>query len=53
MKSALLVIDVQQSFTRRPYWNEAELPASCSNLQQLVNRAHAGRTAGAAGIPRG
>jgi nicotinamidase-related amidase len=43
MKSALLVIDVQQSFTRRPYWNDAELPAFLRNLQQLVNRAqHAG-----------
>lgn len=40
MKSALLVIDVQQSFTRRPYWNEAELPDFVQNLQQLVNRAH-------------
>jgi len=40
MKSALLVIDVQQSFTRRPYWNEAELPGFVHSLQQLVNRAH-------------
>lgn len=40
MKSALLVIDVQQSFTRRPYWSEAELPGFVQNLQQLVNRAH-------------
>jgi nicotinamidase-related amidase len=40
MKSALLVIDVQQSFTRRPYWNDAELPLFLQNLQQLVNRAH-------------
>lgn len=40
MKSALLVIDVQQSFTRRPYWDEAELPGFVQNLQQLVNRAH-------------
>ncbi|GFE84756.1 hydrolase [Steroidobacter agaridevorans] len=39
MKSALLVIDVQQSFTRRPYWDEAELPGFIQNLQQLVNRA--------------
>lgn len=39
MKSALIVIDVQQSFTRRPYWDEAELPAFVQNLQQLVNRA--------------
>jgi nicotinamidase-related amidase len=40
MKSALLVIDVQQSFTRRPYWNDAELPEFVQSLQQLVNRAH-------------
>ncbi|WP_116812646.1 cysteine hydrolase family protein [Steroidobacter cummioxidans] len=40
MKSALLVIDVQQSFTRRPYWNDAELPGFIQSLQQLVNRAH-------------
>ncbi len=40
MKSALLVIDVQQSFTRRPYWNDAELPGFVQSLQQLVNRAH-------------
>jgi nicotinamidase-related amidase len=40
MKSALLVIDVQQSFTRRPYWSEAELPAFIQSLQGLVNRAH-------------
>ncbi|GFE86348.1 cysteine hydrolase family protein [Steroidobacter agaridevorans] len=38
MKSALLVIDVQQSFTRRPYWDEAELPGFIQNLQQLVHR---------------
>lgn len=40
MKSALLVIDVQQSFTRRSYWDEAELPTFLQNVQQLVNRAH-------------
>jgi len=40
MKSALLVIDVQQSFTRRPYWDEAELPVFIHSLQGLVNRAH-------------
>ena len=40
MKSALLVIDVQQSFTRRAYWDEAELPMFLQSLQQLVNRAH-------------
>lgn len=39
LKSALLVIDVQQSFTRRPYWSDAELPWFLRNLQALVNRA--------------
>lgn len=45
MKSALIVIDVQQSFTRRAYWDEAELPMFLQSLQGLVNRAHQ------AGIP--
>lgn len=40
MKSALIVIDVQQSFTRRPYWTEEELPSFLSTLQRLVDRAH-------------
>lgn len=40
MKSALLVIDVQQSFTRRPYWSDVELPEFVQSLQQLINRAH-------------
>ena len=41
MKTALLVIDVQQSFLKRPYWNEAEYPAFMSQLQSLVDRARA------------
>jgi nicotinamidase-related amidase len=45
MKSALVVIDVQQSFTRRPYWDAAELPVFMSSLQSLVDRAER------AGIP--
>lgn len=45
MKSALIVIDVQQSFTRRPYWDDAELPAFLDSLQNLVDRAEQ------AGIP--
>ena len=45
MKSALIVVDVQQSFTKRPYWDAAELPLFLSNLQQLVDRSRA------AGIP--
>ncbi|HEY0686045.1 MAG TPA: isochorismatase family protein [Steroidobacter sp.] len=40
MKSALLVIDVQQSFTRRSYWDDSELPVFLHSVQQLVNRAH-------------
>ena len=45
MKSALIVIDAQQSFTRRPYWDEAELPGFISALQSLIDRAEA------AGVP--
>src|SRR5687767_15242885 len=45
MKSALIVIDVQQSFTRRPYWDDTELPAFLGSLQSLVDRAER------AGIP--
>ena len=45
MKTALLVIDAQQSFNRRSYWSEAELPAFVSSLQGLVDRAER------AGIP--
>jgi nicotinamidase-related amidase len=45
MKSALIVIDVQQSFTRRPYWSEEDVPVFVARLQQLVNRARV------AGIP--
>jgi len=45
MKSALVVIDVQQSFTRRPYWDDAEVPAFIDSLQSLVDRAER------AGIP--
>lgn len=42
MKSALIVVDVQQSFTRRPYWDDTELPGFLSNLQSLVDRAERG-----------
>jgi nicotinamidase-related amidase len=38
MKSALLVIDAQQSFTRRPYWSEADLPRFIASVQLLVDR---------------
>ena len=34
-QSALLVIDAQQSFTRMPYWHDAELPRFLQALQGL------------------
>jgi nicotinamidase-related amidase len=41
MKSALLVIDVQQSFTARPYWTAEDAPAFLSKLQSLIDRCRA------------
>jgi nicotinamidase-related amidase len=41
MKSALIVIDVQQSFTARPYWTGEGVPAFLDTLQKLIDRAHA------------
>jgi nicotinamidase-related amidase len=38
MSSALIVIDVQQSFLHRPYWRDDDLPAFLSNLQRLIDR---------------
>src|SRR5262249_56206889 len=38
MKQALLVIDVQESFRHRPYWNAAEAPAFIANVQALIDR---------------
>ena len=38
MKSALIVIDAQQSFTRRPYWSDTELPGFLRSLQGLIDR---------------
>ena len=34
--TALLVIDVQQSFEHRPYWVEAETREFKTNIQQLI-----------------
>ncbi|MDP2008491.1 MAG: isochorismatase family protein [Rubrivivax sp.] len=36
MQTALLLIDVQQSFVRRPYWDEAEVPAFLQACNTLV-----------------
>jgi nicotinamidase-related amidase len=41
-KSALLVIDVQESFRGRPYWQTDELPAFFANTQSLINRCRNG-----------
>ncbi len=45
--SALLIIDVQQSFQHRPFWQEDDLPA----FQQALTRLNRGLPAarGAAG----
>lgn len=45
MNTALLLIDVQQSFKHRPYWAEADVPAFLARCNALV----AG--AAAAGVP--
>jgi nicotinamidase-related amidase len=36
MQTALLLIDVQQSFTARPYWHEAEVPRFLEHTNRLV-----------------
>jgi nicotinamidase-related amidase len=41
MRQALLVIDVQESFRRRPYFRADELPAFLANVQSLIDRASA------------
>ena len=38
MKQALIVVDVQESFRRRPYFREQELPAFLRNVQSLIDR---------------
>ena len=38
MKQALIVIDVQESFRRRPYFRDEELPRFLRNVQSLINR---------------
>jgi nicotinamidase-related amidase len=36
MNTALLLIDVQQSFVRRPYWSDADLPAFLDRVNALL-----------------
>jgi nicotinamidase-related amidase len=39
--TALVVIDAQESFRRRPYWSEADAPAFLAKLQTLIDSAKA------------
>jgi nicotinamidase-related amidase len=41
MKQALIVIDVQESFRRRPYFRPEELPGFVRNVQSLINSCRA------------
>ena len=38
MKQALIVVDIQESFRRRPYFREQDLPAFLRNVQSLIDR---------------
>jgi nicotinamidase-related amidase len=38
MNRALIVIDVQESFRRRPYFREDDVPAFLRNVQSLIDR---------------
>jgi len=40
-RTALLVIDAQQSFEHRPYWSQSDAPAFLGRLQALVDGAKA------------
>jgi len=37
--TALLVIDAQESFRHRPYWNEEDVPLFVTLLQALIDGA--------------
>ncbi len=43
MKSALIVVDVQQSFLKRPYWSDTDAPRFMERLQALIDRCTAQR----------
>ena len=40
-ETALIVIDAQESFRHRPYWNDAEFPAFVDRVQALIDGARA------------
>ena len=42
MKTALIVVDVQQSFEQRPYWRADGVSGFVARLQKLIDRAKAG-----------
>ncbi|HEX8816070.1 MAG TPA: isochorismatase family protein [Terriglobales bacterium] len=37
--TALLLVDVQESFRHRPYWNDSDVPAFTERLQKLIDGA--------------
>ena len=39
--TALIVVDVQESFRHRPYWKESDVPAFLDRLQSLIDGASA------------
>lgn len=41
MRQALLVIDVQESFRRRPYWRGEDAQSFLANVQALIDRCQA------------
>src|SRR5690349_15824422 len=41
MKTALLVVDVQQSFQQRPYWREDDVAPFVKHVQKLIDKATA------------
>ena len=41
--TALIIIDAQESFRQRPYWNDADAPAFFDRMQALVDGARARR----------
>src|SRR5215468_3591537 len=40
-ETALIVVDVQESFRHRPYYDEAEIPAFIGRMQALIDGARA------------
>ena len=41
MQTAVIVIDVQQSFPQRPYWSQTGVPAFLKNINALIDGAQA------------